>query len=88
LDEPLGAVMKRKASGLVALAVFPDHVMFHAGLLRLVGFGKCERGGKGEAGNDEAGGDVADHGPIPLKNLDQTIRLISLKFTAAILLTP
>ena len=72
----------------MALAVFPDHVMFHASLLRLVGFGKCERGGKGEAGYDEAGGDMADHGPIPLKNLDQTIRLISFKFTAPILLPP
>ena len=72
----------------MALAVFPDHVMFHAGLLRLVGFGKCKRGGKGEAGNDEAGGDMADHGAIPFKNLDQTIRLISFKFIALILLPP
>ncbi len=80
--------MKRKASGLVALAVFPDHVMFHAGLLCLVGFGESERRGECKAGNDEAGGDMADHGPIPLKNLDQTIRLISFKFIALILLPP
>jgi hypothetical protein len=87
-DETLGAVIQQKASGLVALAVFPDHVMFHAGLLRLVGLCKGEGGGEGEAGNDEAGGNMTDHGRIPLKNLDQTIRLISSKFIAVLLLPP
>lgn len=56
------------SSCLVAFAVFPDHVMFHAGLFRLVGFCESERRGKSEAGDNEAGGDVADHDQLHLNS--------------------
>ena len=86
MDEPLGAVITRKASSLVALAVFPDHVMFHAGLFRLVGLREGERRSKGEAGNDETGGDMADHDQLHLKNRDQANHLISIDSNPTLLL--
>ena len=52
---------------LVALAVFPDHVMLYAGLFRLVGLREGERRGKREAGNNETGGNMADHDRLHLK---------------------
>jgi hypothetical protein len=51
----------------MALAVFPHHVVLHAGLFGLVGFGESERGGERNAGNHETGGDTANHGRLHWK---------------------
>jgi hypothetical protein len=51
-----------KLGGLMALAVFPDHVMRDARLFGLVGLRECNGRRDSKAGNDKAGCDTTDHG--------------------------
>ena len=59
--------LRRFSLCLVALAVFPHHVMGLACLGGRVGLREGESGGEGKAGNNEAGSDMADHEELPLK---------------------